>query len=325
MRKQWKAAAKQQIKGNIGTLFLITIILGILAAVASGLTFGIGTIIFPAIGVSICAIYLNLTKGIPAAVGDMFCRMDTFGKALWLQILTAFFTFLWSLLFVIPGIIKAYSYSMAQYVLAEHPEKTAREALNESKRIMEGHKMELFVLHLSFFWWHLLGAITFGIAYIYVTPYMSCTVANFYNAIKAPSHRAIPDSVSHHAGPQTVEPPQIGAPRNCEPPRPTVSCPKCGRANDASSLFCSCGFCLKPPAEWRDRCPNCGTTNSPDGATCRLCGKPLKRALPTAAARPASAAPSSAKPSYQPRTKTCPHCGYTQREATYCMNCGKKM
>ena len=73
---------------------------------------------------------------------------------------------------------------MAPYILAENPELTARQALNLSKEITYGHKMELFVLDLSFIGWCLLGAITFGLAFIYVAPYMNATKANFYNAIK---------------------------------------------------------------------------------------------------------------------------------------------
>ena len=73
---------------------------------------------------------------------------------------------------------------MAPYILAENPELTASEALNKSKEMMNGHKLDLFVLQLSFFWWYLLGSITFGIAYIYVLPYVSATIANFYNSIK---------------------------------------------------------------------------------------------------------------------------------------------
>ena len=76
---------------------------------------------------------------------------------------------------------------MAYYVLAENPQMSANEALNESKAIMDGHKMDLFVLYLSFIPWMLLGSITLGIAYIYVMPYMQLTITNFYHKIKRPS------------------------------------------------------------------------------------------------------------------------------------------
>ncbi len=177
-RAELKAAAKQQIKGNIGILFVISLLTSLIAGT------GIGFILVPALSVSLCAIYLYMTADTKVSVGDMFCRMSTLGKSLWLNILITFFMFLWTCLFYFPGIIKGYSYSMAYYVLADNPELTAREALRISKRIMKGHKFELFVLQLSFFWWYLLGILTFGLAYIYVIPYMSATVANFYNQIK---------------------------------------------------------------------------------------------------------------------------------------------
>ena len=76
-----------------------------------------------------------------------------------------------------------YSYSMAMYIWSENKEMGALEAISKSKEIMDGHKMDLFVLYLSFIGWILLGCITFGIAYIYVIPYMDATLANFYRAI----------------------------------------------------------------------------------------------------------------------------------------------
>lgn len=177
-RAEMKAAAKQQITGNIGIMFGITLLVGIICST------GIGAILMPGFMLSQVAIYLNMTAGQKASIGDMFCRMRSLGKGWWLSILIGVFTFLWTLLLYIPGIIKAYSYSMAYYVLAENPNMTAREALNISKQITNGHKWELFVLSLSFIGWILLSMVTFGIALIYVIPYMNATFANFYNSIK---------------------------------------------------------------------------------------------------------------------------------------------
>jgi len=88
------------------------------------------------------------------------------------------------LLLVIPGIVKGFSYSMAIYILAENPEITATQALDESQRMMYGHRLELFILHLSFLPWLFLTGVTFGIAGIYVIPYMQATLTNYYNALK---------------------------------------------------------------------------------------------------------------------------------------------
>ena len=177
-RKELKKAAKEQIKGNIGPLFLCYLVFSIITGTL------IGGLLAPAMGIGFCLIYLNLQSGSKPSIGDIFKKLDLFGRALWLAIITSFFIMLWSMLLYIPGIIKAISYSMGQFILAEHPEYTARKALSESKRIMNGHKKDFFILTLSFIPWFLLGGITFGIGMIYVIPYYSTTVANFYKTIK---------------------------------------------------------------------------------------------------------------------------------------------
>ena len=186
-RVELKTAAKEQIKGKIGIIFVMFLIIFAISIACAfiPLVGGIATfIITPAFSLSFCIIYLRLTKKEEIGVGDVFSGFNQTGRALWLNILVSFFTFLWSLLLVIPGIIKQYSYSMAFYILADNPELTAREALAKSKEMMDGHKLDLFVLQLSFIGWYLLVGITFGIAAIYVTPYISATTANFYNSIK---------------------------------------------------------------------------------------------------------------------------------------------
>ena len=186
-RIELKNAAKEQIKGNIGTIFLMFFTVFAILIVCNFIPFigGIATmIITPAFSIGIIMAFLALTRKEEIAVGDVFNGFPILGKALWLNIITSFFVFLWTLLLCIPGIIKSISYSMAPYILAENPTMKAREALNESKRIMNGHKMDFFVLGLSFIGWGLLMCITFGIAAIYVVPYMQATIANFYNSIK---------------------------------------------------------------------------------------------------------------------------------------------
>ena len=103
------------------------------------------------------------------------------GGSLWMGL----FVFLWSLLLVIPGIIKGISYSMTQYILADCPNVKAKDALKLSMRMMEGHKWEAFVLDLSFFGWLLLSALTLGIlAICYTAPYMSSSLAVYYLEVR---------------------------------------------------------------------------------------------------------------------------------------------
>lgn len=190
-RAELKAAAKSQISGKIGILFLISLIIGLISAAAGALLAGvpggglISTIIItPAFTLSVVRVYLSLTKGGEPKVADAFSGFDDFWAAFKVTFLIGLFTFLWSLLFVIPGIIKSYSYSMAPYILAENKGKPALECINESKQMTDGHKMDLFVLGLSFIGWSLLCAVTFGIAAIWVLPYMQATYANAYNSLK---------------------------------------------------------------------------------------------------------------------------------------------
>ena len=182
-RAELKAMAKDQLKGNIGIMFLCMLLVAVITGV-SGFTF-IGPIILgPLFVISLTRIYLRLTEGTKPEIKDIFSGVDVIWKSIWLSILIGIFTALWSMLLFIPGLIKALSYSMSMYILADNPGMTAREALNESKRITKGHKMELFVLMISFILWFMLGSITFGIAYIYVVPYLNTTIANYYKTIR---------------------------------------------------------------------------------------------------------------------------------------------
>ncbi len=95
------------------------------------------------------------------------------------------FLLLWSLLFIVPGLIKSYSYRMVPYILAENPDMKATEAITRSREIMDGNKWNAFVLDLSFIGWIFLSVITFGIVGVfYVNPYICQTDAELYNALK---------------------------------------------------------------------------------------------------------------------------------------------
>jgi uncharacterized membrane protein len=103
-----------------------------------------------------------------------------------LYFLTTLFTTLWSLLFVIPGIIKAYSYSQAYMIYYDTVEATGErpgylDTITASRRLMDGHKGQLFLLDLSFIGWHLLAIATLGIGYFWLTPYIEATKAAFYD------------------------------------------------------------------------------------------------------------------------------------------------
>lgn len=114
------------------------------------------------------------------AFSTLFSRFAYFGKALLLQLVSAIFIFLWMLLFVFPGIIAAYRYSMAPYLMAQNPNIGVMEALRQSKQLMRGNKFKLFCLHLSFIGWFLLCALTLGIGLLWLNPYRCASEASFY-------------------------------------------------------------------------------------------------------------------------------------------------
>ncbi|NUJ06595.1 DUF975 family protein [Bacillus paranthracis] len=91
--------------------------------------------------------------------------------------------FRWFLLFIIPGIIKSFSYAMTYFIINDHPEYSINQAITESRRMMDGHKMEYFILCLSFIGWFILSCITLGIGFLWLIPYFYTTSAAFYEEI----------------------------------------------------------------------------------------------------------------------------------------------
>lgn len=116
---------------------------------------------------------------------ELFSQFDRFGTGFAQAFLRNLFTALWALLFIIPGIVKSLSYAMTPFILAEHPELTASQAIDRSKEMMDGHKMDLFVLNLSFIGWSLLSALTLGIGSLFLNPYTNAAYAAFYRQLQA--------------------------------------------------------------------------------------------------------------------------------------------
>lgn len=124
------------------------------------------------------------TKGTLPEAGALFAPFKQYARTVGAVLLVFVYTLLWTLLLVIPGIIKAYSYSMTFYILRENPEMTAGDAITASQEMMDGHKMDLFLLSLSFIGWAILASITFGIGYLWLIPYIYTAYAAFYETLK---------------------------------------------------------------------------------------------------------------------------------------------
>lgn len=119
----------------------------------------------------------------PGGAETLFACFRQFWRFFCLQVLTAVFTFLLSLLFVIPGIIASFAYSQAVYIMLDHPEMTPMQAIRASRQLMRGHKWECFVLEASFYGWSLLSVCTLGLLSIWLNPYMGITQASYYNGL----------------------------------------------------------------------------------------------------------------------------------------------
>ena len=125
---------------------------------------------------------LNTVRGTGAALGNLLDGFAQFWRILLLQIVSGIFIALWSLLFIVPGIIAAYRYSLAFFILLDHPEYGVMDCLRESKRLTQGRKMELFKLDLSFLGWMLLASLPYVgfLVSLWVTPYYLLTLALYY-------------------------------------------------------------------------------------------------------------------------------------------------
>ena len=181
--RQIKTEAKAALSGNWGIAIGIWVVYLVLSAVIA-LTF-IGSIILSGVlAFGFMAAYLTLVRTKNTSFETLFSGFSNFGTTCVAGILQTIFLTLWSLLFFIPGIVKTYSYSMTYYLLRDNPNLSAREAITESRRMMNGYKGKLFCLDLSFIGWFLLSALTLGLLGFYVLPYYNAARARFYEALK---------------------------------------------------------------------------------------------------------------------------------------------
>lgn len=125
----------------------------------------------------------KIRRGDDFEIADFFPTSEL-GSVMALTLIKDIYLFLWSLLFVIPGIIKGYSYSQVYYIANENPGMSVDEIITESREMMNGHKWELFILQVSFIGWGILAALTFGLVGIYILPLYSMSLYLFHEYVK---------------------------------------------------------------------------------------------------------------------------------------------
>lgn len=191
-RVEIKNFAKEKLSGNLGSIWKILIIaLGI--SLATGIVFGIlfnnmdadildsllGILMMP-LGIGTTAFFISLIENENFEAKDLFKYYHDFVKVIGVTILMGLIVMLGYICFIIPGIILTLSYSLVPIILIKKPELGIVETLKYSREKMQGHKLDTFVLGLSFIGWAILGTLTFGILYIWLYPYMQLTFTKFY-------------------------------------------------------------------------------------------------------------------------------------------------
>ena len=176
--------APSALQGNGSDLLWVS---PVLFVAASGSTILLSLLFLSPLQVGYYNTFKRLHReGDTGLVGNLFSQgFGNWGHIVLGQLLMGIFIFLWSLLLIVPGIIKAYSYAMTPYILVDRPELSVRDAIRLSGRMMSGRKLDLFCLHLSFIGWMLLCILTLGIGILFLSPYMMTAQAAFYQDIRS--------------------------------------------------------------------------------------------------------------------------------------------
>ncbi|MCO6461603.1 MAG: DUF975 family protein [Saprospiraceae bacterium] len=190
-----KNRALDSLRNNWGLAIGVFIVFQIVIGASS--LFFIGPILISGPLLLGAAIFtLNLSRKYPIEFSQLFDGFNRFGTALGAHLLSLIYIFLWSLLLIIPGIIAALSYSMTFFIIADNPTISADEAITTSKEMMNGHKMDLLILYLSFIGWFILCFFTFFIGLLWLIPYMQVTIANFYDEVRKEYYNEEDDPLS---------------------------------------------------------------------------------------------------------------------------------
>lgn len=181
-RAEAKVEAKKTLSGNWVYGIITTVLYQIIAGLF-GIVVGIGILLF---GVTLkigdIAVFDEARKNHKFEIDKLFSGFsDGLGERVLLSIMMNVFTFLWSLLLIVPGIIKSYAYCAAPYISYIHPEMTWSQCLDKSKEITKGRKWELFVFDLSFIGWNLLCILSLGIGYLWLASYKTAALVSFVN------------------------------------------------------------------------------------------------------------------------------------------------
>jgi uncharacterized membrane protein len=223
--------AREALKGKWGLAIsgsLIYLGITVVAQFIPIIKFVANLIITGPLLLGMTAFYLTLSRRQEANLSQLFDGFQRFVDALVTYLLMALFIFLWSLLLIVPGIMAALSYALTFFLMVENPGLKGKEALQKSKALMNGHRGKLFCLFLRFLGWIILGALTFGIAFLWIIPYMQTAMARFYDDVRANS------SANGRNVPKPVPVPPPAPRKPTEPVKKPQPAPPAGQAAAAT-------------------------------------------------------------------------------------------
>lgn len=179
-RRQLKQRAKDVLNGNWGVAVVTFVLNSVICTVAGSIIPGLGGIaVSGPMEAGVDSIYMTLQREEEPSVEQIFSGFDNFLNTFLTGVLRTVFVLLWSLLLFVPGIVKGIAYSQCFYILNDEPDMEAMDVLRASSELMDGHKLEYFLLQLSFLPWMLLCVLI--VPALYVVPYISATNAAYYD------------------------------------------------------------------------------------------------------------------------------------------------
>lgn len=199
LNSEFRLEAREALKNKwsisvLMTLVYIFIMYGLNMAISCGISAKLGPFIVFLLTIPMMWAYmvsfLEIKRGKLVEIGYIFSGYQDWKRLLPTYLLLFVYTTLWSLLLIVPGFIKSLSYAMTPFIMKDDPAISNNQAIEKSMAMMEGHKMQLFLLYLSFIGWAILTLLTFGIGLLWLYPYMNVSLAAFYENVKAESNNA---------------------------------------------------------------------------------------------------------------------------------------
>lgn len=197
--KFFREAACSQLKGHWKPAVLFTLVYVIIASVAQligsksdlvSILISLFVLIPLQYGYNVAFLGFKRT-GETVKIEQLFDAFKDYGRVALTSILQCIYIFLWTLLLIVPGIIKSLSYSQTYYILKDYPELKNNEAIELSMAMMKGHKFDYFYLTLTFIGWILLSILTLGIGFLWISPYICTASAHFYEYVKEDYERRL--------------------------------------------------------------------------------------------------------------------------------------